>query len=165
MGKTQRNNQRYVKSEDPQNNIMTNTTNDKVRILVVDDHELARRGVVSILALKPNYEVISEASDGDIAVDQARALQPDLVLMDVSMPRMNGLEAARKIREVLPNTEILFISQHDDKSMMQEAIKVGARGYVLKSEAGKDLLNAIATVCEQKPFISPKLTPIPPTKL
>lgn len=144
---------------------MTNTTNDKVRILVVDDHELARRGVVSILALKPNYEVVSEASDGDIAVEQAQALKPDLVLMDMSMPRMNGLEAARKIREILPKTEILFISQHDDKLMMQEAIKVGACGYVLKSEAGKDLLNAIASVCDQKPFISPKLTPIPSTKV
>ena len=147
-----------VKSESMQNKIMINTANDTVRILVVDDHELVRRGVVSLLASKPNYQVISEASDGETAVEQARTLQPDLVLMDMTMPRMNGLEATRMIREVAPNAEVLVISQYDSYSMVQEAFKAGARGYVLKSEAGKDLLIAIATVCEHKQFISPRLT-------
>jgi|SRR5271155_2256067 len=137
---------------------MINTTNDTVRILVVDDHELVRRGVVSLLTAKPNYEVVSEASDGLTAVEQARALQPDLVLMDMTMPLMNGLEATRMIRKVAPHAEVLVISQYDSNSMVQEAFNAGARGYVLKSEAGKDLLTAIATVCEHKQFISPRLT-------
>jgi DNA-binding NarL/FixJ family response regulator len=137
---------------------MTDIANETIRILVVDDHELVRRGVVSLLASKPNYQVISEASDGETAVEQARALQPDLVLMDMTMPRMNGLEATRLIREVAPNAEVLVISQYDSYSLVQEAMNAGARGYVLKSEAGKDLLTAIETICEHKPFISPRLT-------
>jgi DNA-binding NarL/FixJ family response regulator len=129
-----------------------------VRILVVDDHEIVRRRLSSLLQSRPEFYVVAEASDGFQAVEKSKDLQPDVVVLDISMPGMSGLEAAPRIRRVAPATEILFVSQHDTGSMVREALSTGARGYVLKSDAGTDLVNAVLAVSQQKEFLSHKLT-------
>jgi PAS domain S-box-containing protein len=128
------------------------------RILVVDDHELVRRGICSILAADPTITVCAEAVDGCDAVQKARGERPDVVVMDISMPNMNGLDAAREIRGILPATEIVIVSQHDSAEMVRQAFKAGARGYVMKSAISSDLLSAIANVSRDKSFVKGALT-------
>jgi PAS domain S-box-containing protein len=123
-----------------------------MRVLVVDDHEVVRRGVSSLIQSQPKYEVCGEAIDGQDAVDKARELKPDLIVMDVSMPRLNGLEATQQIRTALPKTEILILSQHDSPEMMRQAFKAGARGYVVKAAIGRDLIAALDSVSSHQPF-------------
>lgn len=122
-----------------------------MRVLLVDDHEFVRRGVRSLLS-QSNYEVCGEAVDGEDALEKARELKPDVIVMDVSMPKLNGLEATRLIRSMLPDSEILILSQHESSQMLKEAVKAGARGYVVKSSISKDLLTALADVGQHKPF-------------
>src|SRR5579872_6395702 len=98
-----------------------------IRVLVADDHELVRRGVMSLLACHNEYEVVGEADDGRSAVNLAQELQPDIVLLDITMPGMNGLRASKMIKEVAPHTEVIIISQYDSESMKQEADCAGAR--------------------------------------
>ena len=117
-----------------------------MRILVADDHELVRRGVRSLLQTRPDVEVCGEAMDGRDAVEQARRLTPDLIVMDISMPRLNGLEAAREIRRTLPTIDILILSQHNSTEMMRQAFNAGARGYVVKTAISQDLLHGIDKV-------------------
>jgi PAS domain S-box-containing protein len=123
-----------------------------MRVLVVDDHEFVRRGVRSLLLSQSNYEVCGEAVDGQDALEKARELKPDVIVMDVSMPKLNGLEATRLIRSMLPDSEVLILSQHESSQMLKEAVKAGARGYVVKSSISKDLLTALADVGQHKPF-------------
>ncbi|HEX3377875.1 MAG TPA: PAS domain S-box protein, partial [Candidatus Acidoferrales bacterium] len=123
------------------------------RILVVDDHELVRRGICSILATSSALTVCAEAVDGRDAVQKARSERPDIVVMDISMPNMNGLDAAREIKGILPQTEIVMVSQHDSAEMVRQAFKAGARGYVMKSAISTDLLSAIASVSIDKFFV------------
>lgn len=123
-----------------------------MRLLIVDDHEVVRRGIRSLLADHGRWEVCGEAVDGQDAVDKARELKPDLIIMDVSMPRLNGLEATPIIRSVLPDCEILILSQHESPQMIQQALKAGARGYVVKSSVARDLLVALDTVIHHEPF-------------
>lgn len=128
------------------------------RILVVDDHELVRRGICSILATDPKLTVCGEAVDGRDAVQKARTQRPDLVVMDISMPNMNGLDATREIKGILPATEVVIVSQHDSAEMVRQAFKAGARGYVMKSSISSDLLAAIANVNGDKSFVKGTLT-------
>ncbi len=123
-----------------------------MRVLVVDDHEFVRRGVRSLLLSQSNYEVCGEAVDGQDALEKARELKPDVIVMDVSMPKLNGLEATRLIRSMLPDSEVLILSQHESSQMLKEAVKAGALGYVVKSAISKDLLTALADVGQHKPF-------------
>jgi PAS domain S-box-containing protein len=123
-----------------------------MRVLVVDDHEFVRRGVRSLLLSQSDYEVCGEAVDGQDALEKARELKPDVIVMDVSMPKLNGLEATRLIRSMLPDSEVLILSQHESSQMLKEAVKAGARGYVVKSSISKDLLTALADVSQHKPF-------------
>jgi DNA-binding NarL/FixJ family response regulator len=123
-----------------------------VRILVVDDHPVVRQGLRTLLSSRPGWEIIDEAEDGIEALEKADRLQPDVVLLDVSMPRMDGLEACRRIRQVVPKSEILFVTQHDSPQMMREALGAGARGYVVKSNAARDLLAALDAVSQHKFF-------------
>jgi signal transduction histidine kinase len=123
-----------------------------MRLLIVDDHEVVRRGIRSLLADHNRWEVCGEAVDGQDAVDKARELKPDLIIMDVSMPRLNGLEATPIIRSALPDCEILILSQHESPQMVQQALKAGARGYVVKSSVARDLLVALETVIRHEPF-------------
>jgi PAS domain S-box-containing protein len=114
-----------------------------IRILVADDHEVVRRGICSIIANEPSLTVCCEAVDGRDAIEKAVELQPDLVIMDISMPNMNGLEATREIKRLLPKIEIVIVSQHETAEMVRQAFKAGARGYVTKSTISADLLAAI----------------------
>ena len=124
-----------------------------IRLLVVDDHEVARRGIRSVLGGNPNLEVVGEALDGEQAVEKVRELRPDIVLLDITLPGISGIEAARMIREVSPESRIVFVSQHDSLGMAKEALQV-AWCYVVKSDAGHDLLAAIEAARESRVFVS-----------
>jgi DNA-binding NarL/FixJ family response regulator len=123
-----------------------------IRILIVDDHPVVRHGLRTLLEVRPGWEVVDEAADGLEALEKADRLTPDVILLDVSMPKMNGLEACRLIRKTVPGSEILIVTQHDSPQMMREAMEAGARGYVVKSNAGRDLLAAVEAVSQHKPF-------------
>lgn len=128
-----------------------------VRILLVDDFEPYRRFVVSELQPNPEFEVVGRAEDGVQAVQQAEDLQPDLILLDVGLPVLNGIEAGRRIRRVSPNSKILFLSQESSVEVVEEALRLGAHGYVLKSDAASELLPAIEAVRQGKQFVSRRL--------
>jgi signal transduction histidine kinase len=117
-----------------------------VRILIADDHELVREGLRALLASRPAWEVCGEAADGVEAIEKAAELQPDIVLLDVSMPRLSGLEAAALIRRESPTSEILIVSQHDPAEMLASALKAGARGFVSKSDIASNLLSTIESI-------------------
>ena len=124
-----------------------------MRILVVDDHELVRRGICSVLATDPGITLCGEAADGQDAVEKATKLKPDIVVMDISMPRLTGLEATREIKRVLPGTGIVIVSQHEAPELVRQAFNAGALGYVVKSSIASDLLVAISKVKHQEPFV------------
>jgi DNA-binding NarL/FixJ family response regulator len=123
-----------------------------IRILVVDDHPIVRQGLKTLLEGHAGWEVIGEASDGAEALEKAKDLAPDVMVLDVTMPRMNGLEACRLLRRQSPALEILFVTQHDSPQMMREALEAGARGYVVKSNAARDLLAAVEAVSQHRVF-------------
>jgi|SRR5215470_7312593 len=125
-----------------------------LRILVVDDAEIVRRGVISLLQAEPYWEVAGEAADGREAVAKARELNCDVVLLDISLPELNGLAAAALIHRLAPRSEILFLSQHLSRGIIEEALKVGGRGYLSKSDAGNELLDGIRAVSNHRNFIS-----------
>jgi PAS domain S-box-containing protein len=129
-----------------------------MRVLIVDDHEVVRRGVRSLILSQSSYEVCGEAVDGQDALEKARQLNPDVVVMDVSMPTLNGLEATHLIRAALPDSEVLILSQHESPEMIRQAAKAGARGYVVKSSIARDLLVALDTVSRHQPFFDPTVT-------
>jgi DNA-binding NarL/FixJ family response regulator len=117
-------------------------------VVVVDDHALMRETIRDVLAKDSSLEVVAEAKDGLEAIECCQKLRPDLVLMDVQMPRMDGLEATRKIKEELPETSVLFLTAHADHSLLMDAVKAGAAGYVLKGERPENVLDAIRAVLE-----------------
>ena len=123
-----------------------------MRVLLVDDHEVVRRGVRSLLLGQKKYEICGEAVDGQDALEKARALKPDVIIMDVSMPNLNGLEATRQVRGWLPDCEVLILSQHESPEMVRQAINAGARGFVAKRSIGKDLISALESVARNEPF-------------
>jgi DNA-binding NarL/FixJ family response regulator len=125
-----------------------------VRILVVDDYEPFRRFVRSTLGKRPELQIVGEASDGFEAVEKAEGLQPDLILLDVGLPTLNGIEAARQLYTLAPESKIIFLSQESSADMVQEALSLGAWGYVAKVKAGSDLLPAVEAVLRGKRFVS-----------
>jgi DNA-binding NarL/FixJ family response regulator len=125
-----------------------------IRILVVEDFEIVRRGIVSLLRLQPDWQIAGEAADGLDAVSKAKELQCDVVVLDISLPGLNGLVVAPMIRNYSPETEIIFVSQHVSRGMIEEAFKSGARGYVSKSDAGRELVLGIRAVSQHRHFLS-----------
>jgi DNA-binding NarL/FixJ family response regulator len=135
-----------------------NIDGSPIRVLVVDDYEPVRRFVCSTLGKRPAFQIVGEASDGVAAVRQAEELKPDLVLLDIGLPRLNGLQAAREIRKLSPHSKIIFVSQESSPDVVQEALSLGALGYVAKARAGSDLLAAVEAVLEGRRFVSNGLT-------
>jgi DNA-binding NarL/FixJ family response regulator len=125
-----------------------------MRILIADDHGIVRSGIKLLLETQPDLEVVAEAADGADAVEQALALRPDLCILDVGMPKLTGLQAAREIRRHLPEARVLILSMHDDEHYLFEALKAGASGYVLKREAGQDLVGAVRAVGRGEAFLT-----------
>jgi len=136
-----------------------------IRILVVEDHEPFRRFVCSTLAKRPEMHIVAEATDGLEAVQKAEELQPDLILFDVGLPKLNGIEAARRIRTVSPESKILFVSQESSADVVQEALRLGALGYVAKTQAGSDLLAAVEALFQGGRFVSAGLAGHVPAEL
>ena len=124
-----------------------------MRILVVDDHALIRAGISSVLSSNESLEVCGEAVDGQDAIEKARELVPDLVVMDISMPRVNGLDATREIKRSLPGVEVLVVTQHDSSEMARQAFKAGASGYVVKTAIHTTLLDAVAKLQRRECFV------------
>ncbi|HEV8337528.1 MAG TPA: response regulator transcription factor [Candidatus Polarisedimenticolia bacterium] len=129
-----------------------------VRILVADDHEIVRRGVKALLEARSGWEVCDEAVDGREAVEKTVRSRPDVVILDIGMPGLNGLEAARRIRKEAPASQILILTMHDSEQVVQEVLAAGARGYVLKSDAGRDLVQAVEALSNHKTFFTPSVT-------
>ncbi len=125
-----------------------------VRILVADDHEVVRRGVCALLESQPGWVVVGEAITGREAVKKAAKLKPDVVVLDISMPELNGLEATRQIVKAAPQSEVLILTIHDSEQVARQVLAAGARGYVLKSDAGRNLVTAIDTLQQHKPFFT-----------
>ena len=128
-----------------------------IRVLVVDDYEPWRRFVCSTLQKRPELQVVGEVSDGLEAVQQAEQLQPDLILLDIGLPTLNGIEAARRIRKASPTSKILFASENRSVDVAEEALSTGADGYVVKSAAASELLPAVEAVLQGKKFVSASL--------
>ena len=126
----------------------------KVRLLLADDHEVVRMGLRSIALGHPSFEVCGEASDGRTAVSEALRLKPDVVVLDVTLPVLNGLEATRQILKALPRTEVLVLTVLDSENIVHQALQAGARGYVLKSDASEHLLAALGNVSAHKPYFT-----------
>ena len=131
---------------------------NKVRILVADDHEVVRRGVRTLLEAQPGWEVIGEAATGREAAELTKKLKPHVVVLDITMPELNGLEAIRHISRAAPQTEILVLTVHESEQMAREVLAAGARGYVLKSDAGRDLAAAVEALAEHKPFFTSRVS-------
>jgi DNA-binding NarL/FixJ family response regulator len=129
-----------------------------LRILIVDDHAVVRRGVRSLLETQPGWEVSGEATTGREAVDLARRLQPDVVVMDLSLPELNGLDATRQILKESPRSEILVLTMHHSEELARDVLQAGARGYVLKSDADQSLIAAVESLRQHKPFLTSTVT-------
>jgi DNA-binding NarL/FixJ family response regulator len=129
-----------------------------IRILIADDHEVVRSGLRKILEAHPNWEVVAEASDGKDAINKAAETKPDVAVLDYSLPLINGIEATRQIRARLPKTEVLIFTMHDNEMLLQELLKAGARGYLLKSDAKRHLIGAIESLALHKPFFTAKVS-------
>jgi DNA-binding NarL/FixJ family response regulator len=124
-----------------------------MRAIVADDHEVVRRGVRALVESHPGWTVCGEAANGREAVRLAQELHPDLVVLDVTMPEMNGLEATRAIRSSVPGTEVILLTVHDSDQLLDQAISAGARGYVLKDDAARHLMDAIDALSQHAPFV------------
>ena len=128
-----------------------------VRVLVVDDHEIVRQAVCKLLSSEPTLHVICQTADGEEAVRKAHELQPDLILLDITLPGISGIEAARQIRKVAPESQIIFLSQHDSLYMVKTALQTGGHGYVTKQDAAFDLMKAIRAVRDGNRFVSKRI--------
>lgn len=128
-----------------------------LRILVADDHEVARKGIRALLEDHPGWEVCAEARDGREAVELAGKLKPDVLLLDVGMPNLNGLDAARQILAIMPEARILILTIHDSEQVVRETLAAGARGFLLKSDAGRDLMAAVEAMQHRRTFFTPKV--------
>ncbi len=131
---------------------------NKLRILLADDHDVVRRGIKGVLEERPDWTVCGEARTGREAVALAAALQPNVAVLDLAMPDLNGIEATRQIAKISPQTEILLFTVHMTEALLPEVVAAGARGYLLKSDAVKSIATAVESVAHHKPFFSPAVS-------
>ncbi len=129
-----------------------------LQLLIADDHEIVRRGLRAILETQQDWTVVAEAVTGRQAIDQAREHPPDVAILDIGMPELNGLEATRQILKLLPQTEVLILTMHESEQIVREVLAAGARGYVLKSDAGRDLVAAVEALRDHRTFFSSKIS-------
>jgi DNA-binding NarL/FixJ family response regulator len=129
-----------------------------LRLVVVDDHGVVRRGVRALLESHPGWQVVAEGGNGREAVELVRELRPDVIVLDLSMPDMNGLEATRRIVEESPQTEVLVLTMHHSEQLAREVLQAGARGYLLKSDADQNLIAAVDSLSQHKPFLTSTVT-------
>jgi DNA-binding NarL/FixJ family response regulator len=128
-----------------------------VRVLLADDHPMVRRGLRTLITMQPEFEVCAEATTGREALEKAQVAKPEVALLDLSMPEMNGLEATRAVRKMLPGTEVLILTHYESEELMTEALRAGAYGYMLKSDAGTDLITALECLSQHRPFFTSKV--------
>jgi len=133
---------------------------NKLRILVADDHELVRHGIRGILRARRGWRVIGEASNGQEAVEKTHKLKPDVAILDVSMPNLDGLQATRQIREASPNTKVVVLTMHESDQMVHRVLEAGALGYVLKSDLAANLVKAVKDVSAGRLFLTPRVSDI-----
>jgi DNA-binding NarL/FixJ family response regulator len=133
---------------------------ESLKLLVADDHEIVRKGVRCLLEAQPGWQVMAEASNGREAVEQAKWLKPDVAILDIGMPSLNGLEAARQILKNDPHIKIVILTMHDSDSLVREVLKMGARGYVSKTDAMRDLVTAINAVRSGDTFFTAKVAEV-----
>jgi DNA-binding NarL/FixJ family response regulator len=129
-----------------------------IRILLADDHNVMRRGLRLLLESQPDFEVVGEAADGLAAVELASETQPDVVLLDIAMPRLNGIETAQRITEGVPKAAVVILSMHSDEGYVLRALQAGAKGYLLKDSAEGDLIDAIRAARDGRAFFSPEIS-------
>ena len=126
----------------------------RLHLLIVDDHEVVRRGLRVLIESRPGWEVCGEAMTGREAVEKAKKLKPDVVIMDIAMPELNGLEATRQILKASPRTGVLILTMHESEQLVRDVLEAGAQGYVLKSAAGRDLVNAVEALSKHEAFFT-----------
>lgn len=131
-----------------------------MQILIADDHELVRNGLRMVLESQPGWKVCGEAVNGRQAVKLARELRPDVIVMDVTMPEMNGLEALRQICKVLPKAEVLILTMHESEQLVSDVLAAGARGYVLKADSSRLLVSAVESLSQHHPFFTGKISEV-----
>jgi DNA-binding NarL/FixJ family response regulator len=131
-----------------------------VRILIADDHAVVRAGLRTLLESRPGWEVCGEAADGRDAVEKAGKLKPDVAVLDIGMPLLNGVEATRRIRTQSPETEILILTMHESDDLVQQVVAAGARGYILKDDADRVLLAAVEALRKHKPYFSTRVSTV-----
>lgn len=135
----------------------------KARILLADDHPLTMLGLLALLS--PHYDIVGQVQDGQALLEAAERLRPDAIVMDISMPVLNGIEAASRLKKTLPGTKLLFVTVHASPAYVDAALRAGATGYILKSGGAGELLEALAAVCGGQVFLSPQLSDTDPVQL
>jgi len=131
-----------------------------LRLLIADDHAVVRAGLRALLESRRGWEVCAEAADGREAVEKATKLKPDIVILDIGMPRLNGVETARRIHKALPHSEILILTMHESDELVQQVVEAGAHGYILKDEADRVLLAAVDALRQHKPYFSIRVSEV-----
>ena len=129
-----------------------------LQLLVADDHEIVRQGLRSVLESQRDCKVVGEAVDGRQAVSMTKELNPDVVILDIGMPSLNGLEATRQILKMRPQTKVLILTMHESDSLIREVLDAGACGFILKTDAGRDLVSAVDSLRRNKPFFTPRVS-------
>ena len=129
-----------------------------IKVMIAEDHTIVRQGLARLLSDQPGLEVIGQAVNGRDAVEMAEKLNPDIIIMDIAMPKMNGIEASKKIRKLLPRTKILILSMYSHEHYIHELLEVGVSGYLLKDSSGRDIVKAIDEAMKNKTFLSPAIS-------
>ncbi|KHF39614.1 chemotaxis protein CheY [Halalkalibacter okhensis] len=137
---------------------MMSEIKEKIKIVIIDDHQLFREGVKRILAMEPEFEIVADGQDGSQAIELVKIHRPDVILMDINMPQVNGVEATKELIQTFPNAKVLILSIHDDESYVTHVLKTGASGYLLKEMDASALIEAVKVVASGGAYIHPKVT-------